>query len=562
MRKTRFPTSGLLCTGTLLLCALLTSACQGESANTAGPLADSTVTDPASLDNGPFAQVGDSTGLTGDALTAPEQPQLRIRAEAATLIFDWTAVAGQTTSRLYRYDAALSGEILVYESDDAQQHELHLSSRTARTPWHREQYRLELCTADDCVSSARVALSGLASATAQYLSPAVFLQGERYAEHLSVNHDASLAVISLPLEGALEFATRSGTQWSVSQRLRLDALHSSTTRSIHPSASASGDTVAVFIDNMDNATPDEIRILERLGEAWFQTESWSLKEDDDTRSSNATDTALLTDKTDLPGHDLWLSSAGDTLLLHRDDRLYTAHRSDSGWSVPRLQLDTEADAQASDTPLTVSASTVSSNASRAFTLVRHDDLTYLDIWTNIAGDGAWQQTGHLLLNEFSAAHELALQTNAQGDQLLVAGWEEGGNSVRYPILWHYALTEDATNDTLNLQALDSLRAPPTSLSPATLVFTADESLTLAVLGWQSTDEQGMADAAVSTWQYHASHRQWLSALELPEAIPTLAKQAFANGMLLSADGSTLMMTGHTRPGSASAPRINEVLILR
>ena len=217
MCKTRLTTVRPLWTGSVLLCALLSAACQPESASTSAVLSsepgNTTVgllTDDSTGNGG-----GTSSSLSGDTLIAPEQPVLRLRAEPGTLILDWSPVAGQTLARLYRYDAALPGEMLIHESDDWQQHLLHLPSATAQTPWHRQQYRLELCTADNGGSAERMALSGLAPATAQYLSPAVFLRGERYAEQMTLNHDASLAVISMPLEGSLEFHIRSGTRWSL-----------------------------------------------------------------------------------------------------------------------------------------------------------------------------------------------------------------------------------------------------------------------------------------------------------------------------------------------------------
>ncbi len=569
MRKTRLTTVRPLWTGSVLLCALLTAACQQESARA-----------PDVLDNEPGSTTlglltddipGTASSLSGDALIAPEQPLLRVRAEPGTLILDWSPVAGQTLARLYRYDSALPGEMLVYETDDWQQHLLHMPSATAQTPWHREQYRLELCTADNCVSSERMALSGLAPATAQYLSPAVFLRGERYAEQMALNHDASLAVISMPLEGSLEFHIRSGTQWSLSQRLRLGALPDADTRSFLLSASDTGDTIAVYIRNTDNSNPGEIRILERLGETWLQTTSLSLPGKPAADSAGQTAFGQSSDKLPDRDYSMTISAAGNELLLQNDDRLYTSRRTEAGWSTPQVLADMNSDnaASAPGTLSRLTGSSVSRDFTRILALVQQNGSTYLNLWSAEPATNDWQQTGHLLLSDFSQEHELSLHANTQGDELLIAGWEAGNRAERHPIMWRYSLSQNSGTQSaaegISLQALSSLRAPPTSEAQATLVFHASEWLTQVVLGWQLVDDPetgNMPDAAFSTWQYHSQSGQWLSDLELPEAIPTLAKQAFGGEMVLSADGSTLMMAIDARRTQTNGSGIGEVLVLR
>lgn len=575
MCKTRLTTVRPMWTGSVLLCALLTVACQHESASAPDAFTSEPGNTTAELltddINGSGNGGGPSSSLSGDALIAPEQPVLRLRAEPGTLILDWSPVAAQTTARLYRYDSALPGEMLVYESDDWQQHLLHLPSATAQTPWHRQQYRLELCTADNCVSSERMALSGLAPATAHYLSPAVFLRGERYAEQMALNHDASLAVISMPLEGSLEFHIRSGTQWSLSQRLHLNDLPDAEKRSFFLSASDTGDTIAVYASSADSSDPGQIRILERLGETWLQTTSLPLPVEPVADSAGQTAFGQSTDLLTDPDQSITISAAGNELLLQSHDRLYTSRRTEVGWSTPQVLADMNSNnaTSAPEHQSKLTGSTVSRDFTRILTIVRQNGSTYLNLWSAEPTTNDWQRTAHLLLTDFSQEHELSLHANTQGDELLIAGWEAGNRPERHPIMWRYTLSQDSGTQSavegISLQALNSLRAPPTSEAQATLVFHASEWLTQVVLGWQLVDDPetgSMPDAAFSTWQYHPQSAQWLSDLELPEAVPTLAKQAFGREMVLSADGSTLMMAVDARRTQATGSGIGEVLVLR
>ncbi|MGQ7845003.1 hypothetical protein ACUNV4_11040 [Granulosicoccus sp. 3-233] len=568
MCKTRFPPAWPLRQAVLLLsCALLASACQHESSSLPDLPASEPIASSASLaiDDGP-----QTVSLSADALTPPEQPRLQIRAAPTTLILEWTPIAGQTRARLYHHDTALPGETLVHETDDARQTLLQLPSATPRTAWHREQYRLELCTSDNCVSSERMTLSGLAPATAHYLAPAVFLRGERYAEHLTLNRDASLAVIGMPLEGALEFHVRSDSRWSLTQRLRLAELPVSATRQLLLSASDSGDTIAVFIHDRNSTDPGEIRILERLGESWIQTSKLPLMAEPAATSVNASLADQPANGLEEHRQSIQLAADGSGLLLQSDNSLFISRQTETGWSspgmLPELNNNTS---HIPDSSPELASSTLSRDFTTAMALVQQNGTTSLLIWSAQQSAGDWQLTARLPLSDFSHDHELALASNQRGDELQIAGWEAGHGTARYPIMWHYAINEDshdpASPPALTLQAISSLRAPPTSHAQASLTFKASETLDQLVLGWQLPADSlsgTLADAAVSTWRYHASSDQWLTALEMPETFPTLAKQAFARHAFLSADGSTLMMVTDSGRTQTAPGDIAEVLVLR
>ncbi len=570
MRKNRFSMARPVRSLPLLISVVLASACQSESNDSQTALAGGPSADPVSLFTDELAGVGSASDLSGDALTPPEQPRLAISSDTATLILDWSPAAEHTRARLYHHDSALTGETLVHESDDMQQHLLHLPSATPQRAWHREQYRLELCTPDDCTSSERMSLSGLAASSAHYLAPAVYLRGERYADHLTLNRDASLAVISMPVEGALEFHVRSGSRWSLTQRLRLDALPESSARRLLLSASDSGNTIAVYSRDPDSNGNDEIRILERLGEAWFQTSRMMITDPGTTAPTSETADGATASGHDQRPHSLQLSANGTGLLLQSNGLLHTSRRTESGWTSPQLLVDQGSDdgSAASLSGAVSVSSTSNADFTRILSLVQQDSASHVELRTAEQGSGLWQLRARIPLSDFSSDHEIFMRSNASGDELLIAGWEAGDRTERYPILWRYSVIFDtAPSDSPNsvtLQANSSLRATPTVHAGATLAFNANDSLDMAVLGWQLAEDPTsgtLPDAAVSTWKYHQPG-QWLTALELPEAIPVLAKQAFADDVFLSADGSTLMLVSRVRRTLSTGNDIAEVMVLR
>ncbi len=237
--------------------------------------------DPSPASLSPFEDLSD------DTLIPPEQPTLSLSANTGVLNFQWQPIEGQSRARLYRHDPQTGGETLTHEFDDPTAGNWQLPSQTHARPWHRQQYRIELCTVDDCVSSARMPLAGLAPYTIDTLSPAVFVENERYAEQLAINHTATLAVLTLPAEGALEFQIRVGGQWILTQRLQLDALAITSNRTLDIALSDTGDTVAVLVRDSSNSTEHTIRILERLGEGLGGNDSMVVDRQHGCRRANS-----------------------------------------------------------------------------------------------------------------------------------------------------------------------------------------------------------------------------------------------------------------------------------
>ncbi len=268
-----------------------------------------------------------------------------------------------------------------------------------------------------------------------------------------------------------------------------------------------------------------------------------------------------------------LSSDGAQLLLHSDQTLMSYRQTDSGWSeVPYPLFSKDAsEAPSSDTPARLMASAPNAEFSRVFTLVEENQQLYLNVWIPSADAMSWQHRAGFLVQGLNPNAELSIISNTAGSSVIVAGWDNTSSQGRAPVIWRYSVEPSSkgtqSDPAFNLSLTDSLRAPPTEHARPALIFTADASLTLIALGWHSEDDPNAAlatlpDTALSTYVYDAQTRQWLSALELPESLPTLAKQSFGAEIFLSADGSTMMMTRIAGNTDSSGARAGEVLVMR
>ena len=162
-------------------------------------------------------QLGQDAAATSPALDAPV---LDISGAPETLLLNWQTTQPDQIANVYEFNALSGEELLVRGGIAANQQSLSVPSRTALREWQADQFRVELCIASDCMTSERVAVESLAEATVQSLTPSVFLKGERFAESVATNYDASVVTTSLPLSGSIQVHFRVGKQWFFKQTYR------------------------------------------------------------------------------------------------------------------------------------------------------------------------------------------------------------------------------------------------------------------------------------------------------------------------------------------------------
>lgn len=491
-------------------------------------------------------QAEDHSNSMADAITglvAPPQPRLQIAAHPGSLVLLWQSDSSDTLANVYAYSSISGQETLVAENIPAQNNTLTLPSLSPSRPWQHQQFRVELCSATDCVSSDRMPISWLAGATVQRIAPSVFLQGEHFAESIASNHDGTIVFTTLSLEGAVQVHFRNELQWISSDPIQVAPAYSQSI--IDVASSGNGDMLAVLVGaTADNAWQASVSIVERLGEAWVVTGAVSIP-----TSAVVRNTATLT-----------LSKPGDQLLLKTADQVLLYERSALNW-IPTQRFTAPSDSH-------IAAVSVDERFSGVQILLQGNNQLKLfasqlagnmEMDTNVLMQG-WPDSDATLVMGLDADSEVQLQSHQDGTSVIVAGWDTVTLTERSPVLWRYTIGQpDVQTGLSSVDAIDSLRLRPTTDAQARLRFSASHTLDTVLLGWHSAAGD---NARLTSFQYDANHMRWFMALELPDALPSLAKQGFAGQVLLAANGETLLIA--TPAGNATPPHnhVGELLVFR
>lgn len=502
--------------------------------------------------------------LASDSLHPPPQADLNITSEPGFLKLTWSAIANQRLASIYKFDKAEGFDVLIAQSTDTQQQSLTLPSRTHQRAWQSEQFHVELCDANNCVSSPRVSIAGLAEASVQRIYPAVFIQGERYADTVALNNTATLMAVSLPVQGAIDLYIRSENLWTHSQRILLASDALSSTRSITLALSHSGDTLCALV--VDGNSTSELKIIERFGEAWFETTSLDVE-------TQAGPIATMQDAN--VSNTLSISGNSELILVSSNNRLFTTSRSTTGWTA--LSVLQQEQYQSSPVAFTERFHTqavlksVSANQAhtRLFTVHSFDQSLWLSVWQQTAASSdtaIWSKISAHALTALRSDKEASVRSSASGDRVVLAGWELNNDEKNTAVLWHYQapmVTSLNTSHDKQLSVIDSLRFPIAAQDSARLRFSADDSLEQLALGWQNPHTApNKPDAALINYRYSAPAMRWLPKLELPEVFPTVAKQSFVRSTLLSPDGDTMTISMGAGQSLTNENRVGELIILR
>ena len=393
--------------------------------------------------------------------------------------------------------------------------------------------------------------NGLADKTVSRIAPAVFLQGERFAESIASNHDGTIVFTTLPLEGAVQVHFRNQLDWISNAPIKIVPAYSQSIMDI--ASSGNGDMLAILVKGAaDNAWQASVSIVERLGEAWFLTGALALPP-----GTVVDDSANLI-----------LSADADKLLVKTEAQALLYQRSSLDW-ITSQRFTAPSDSR-------IAAVGVNEQFSRVQILLHGNSQLKLfasqldgDVPVNVSVNSAvdttvlmqdWPDTYSMLLEGIDIDSEVQLQSHQDGTSVMIAGWDNANLLERSPVLWRYKIGQPDTQTGLSaLDVIDKLRLEPTTDAEARLRFSASLALDAAVLGWQSTAGD---EARLTSFQFDANERRWLQALELPSARPLLARQGFAGQTLLSGDGETLFVAAPA--GNATLPdnRVGELLVFR
>lgn len=524
---------------------------------------------------------GSSNGdLTNDSLEPPASPSLSITSRPGFLDLNWHSERKQQAVSLFEYDTLTGTETLLAEYDESARRSATLPSRTHLRAWHRTQWRVEVCDEESCISSQRQALTEHAGQTIRALRPSVFVENERFAQHAALNQDASLLASALPVEGSIELYFIIADESTAGQRLRLRSTELSTTRQLTLALSSNGDTLAVLISDPETEPSRDIRIIERLGEAWVETGALTVPTTATPALSPVATSAARSPAT------LAVSADGNRIFLSDQGVSWLYRRQSTNWSDAHqlsLRHQPAEDAQSAtassspaftarfDEQALLRASTTSPDMDRVYTLHSLDQTLWLSLWrpsvdasADASAEERWTKKDAWMVSGFAVDRGAAIQVEADGSRIVIAGWEPepGSSGLHTPILWRFEIPESTgATPSMPLDATDSLRMPPTEHAEPLIRLSADSTLNTLVLGWHTPGELA-PDASVSTYRYDDTLRRWLPLMELPEIAPTLAKSAFAELLVLSADGSTLIMGDGQGLHQTPADRAGVLMVLQ
>lgn len=539
--------------------AISFSACQPDSAKLNNSAVQSDSQNTATVAQSPL-----SIDLNADSLLAPPQIETTLSSAHGVITLEWEPIENQRTSSVYLFDSLLGSEIQIGPTnDDASQSSYTLPSLSHQRAWHREFLRVEVCNHDSCFSSKRLSVADAIESTIQRITPSVFIEGERFGQSVTVNDNATLMAVALPLQGAVDIYLKPAFEWVATQRISLSNLSMSTVREIHMDFSSRGDTLAVLILHNNSLDAPEIKLLERLGEGWIETNGIVLSSIDQTTGHNP---AFQ------PDRPIIISDNGSRILVSIAQQAYTLYQTDIGWSSPELLA--QAGILSGSNAFTAEAKNngvlKSMSASRSldhiFLAKSIDQSLWLSTWkiqSPTAPDPTWENTAAYPINAIASDSDLKISSNRAGDSIFIAGWEAMEGADRTPVAWRYQLPDsNETSVSTSLSSLDSIRFPPTQDTTASIRFSTNDELDQVVLGWQGTlDDSKSHDAALMTYTYSLESMRWIPKLELPEAYPTFAKHAFLKSTELSPDGSALLISICSGNSLSSENRVGEIATL-
>lgn len=474
---------------------------------------------------------------TMSTLKAPDQPQLKLSASPETLTFTWQRPTDKQLASIYAYDTTSSIETLIAGDMKSSNNSLSIASDSATRPWHAQQFRLQLCDADQCVSSQRMNISTLAASSMNMVRPAVFLQGEQFGDSIAVNEAANLFITTRPLEGAIQIYLHTENRWVATTPIQIESSAASLIRDV--ASSASGDTLAVLVsENTQGGTEANVRIVERLGEAWIAVEQIKLPPE------------VATD------NDSTVSMSADAMHIwvHTRKTLLHYQQTANQWHLDKTFSQTKEHS--------VEAFTTSRDSTVIHQIEKIDQQLWLISHRNNDSSGYspdWQEFHRSVIQGVNAGDEVFLTCNVDGTKIAIAGWEHTQLTQRTPVVWRFAVHTAPSDDMASKSVQDSLRVAPSDDARARLRFTTSDTLEHLALGWQS---QAGDDARITTFSFNTNEQRWRLGLELPADVSTLAKQGFAHDMALSADGQTLVISTPSGNASDIDNRAGELLIIR
>jgi len=363
-----------------------------------------------------------------DGLIPPNAPELSIAASPGKLQFSWveksTSNLPVTHIALYKFNSQTQVEKLISDTIEAGTNQFAYTVPVNQLSWDSDQFRVQLCTAANCVSSLRVPIDGLLLSAVHPLTPENQSDGLGFGDHVAMNHDGGVAVVT-----ALA---------AVSQNL-----------------------------------PPLIYVFERFGQTWLDTTTLS------PTGISAFPQTWITDSAQFK-----LSPNGDRILFgiqainaanatatrnYNNNQFQILDRDSTGWS-KRTNLSIPAGL--------VRLPALTSNASIDRVIGLSMNQNEILIHEFALANNAWQNPTTSQAPVISPSIDMRLVANSQGTELVLAGWENLDTTEIVPVAWRLSKTSQNA-----WTANDSVRLPPSKGSNAKIRIATDASLDNMAIGW-------------------------------------------------------------------------------
>ncbi len=517
------------CRWLFLVCTALLSACNSNGSAPGSSVSNDDQTASQTVDGSYNDDQNSAAILNNDGLEAPKAPTLNIASFHRHLEFSWNNQSTDQTASLIAYNRRSGIETLIADqlSNIDSPYQLPISSH--ELAWHDMQYRVQICSSNDqCTSSESVPVITLLASTIDTVQAESNSASDNYAHSMAINASGNVLASLVPGASQVHMHFELPHGWINASQIplytnELSHLRAASFESVSMSLSSSGDTLAVAgVNNTDGAV---LVVFDRLGENWIQTAQLN--------PFQLSQQALLSAHFSSNAINIQLAENGEQLLVSLQESTTQTEHNTNGISA-LLSLSRTGSSWRMEHTLPLAANgasrlpafSASADLQTLFTLSDNNGDVIVDRYKLSANQ--WQSVASLSLSMLQASSDIALQTSADGDALLIGGWERGATD-KTPVLWHYQAYDNA------FELLTSIREPATIDTMAQYRLATDANLQHLAIGWQSTDD---ADLSV----YYQEQQAWVHALSLPDSLNISAKSALAQQVKFSADGTTLLVS--------------------
>jgi len=474
-----------------------------------------------------------SADMSGDALIAPDAPELLIRSSTGYLHFSWTDNHNESASEiseinLYRYNTRSNQETRMDVSIDTVDLHHTIAIKPHQVDWNNTRFRVEICNNSDCLSSYHVAIDDLlinAPATLQSQNPAY---ANSFGDDVALSSNGSLLAVASPLTGTVSIYMADEQKWTLLTALSSTLFTRQSGAKLKVAMSSNGDTIAIA--SAARAATPSIVVFDRIGNGWVET---AIVQPEPNNISGLTwDTNSLQLQLAANGERMVFavqagnSSVNATTIQSRNNRIHVYDRQGTGW-LGSARLSVEAQHQR------LRSISGSPELEVVHAVSHQNGSLYLHTF-GLTASGWLGQTPQQM-QQVVPTYDTTVTSVNKGLNLVLSAWTYANNGTRAATA---LLMEQSGGVWSSTQGV--IQAPIADPSAELRVATDGTGNALA-LGWQGSNQS-------SVIFYSSNEAIWQSLFELPGAFRLNRNLPYVQSIAISQDNSTAAI-GTTSTGS-------------